>query len=88
MDAVARRMFYDELIADWIAHPRTIILSSHLLDEVEDLMEDVVILDRGRVVAAGETDAVRARHSRDGAVASLTDVLVSLSTPSTDRSTP
>lgn len=88
MDAVARRMFYDELMADWIAHPRTIILSSHLLDEVEDLMEDVVILDRGRVVAAGETDAVRARHSRDGAVASLTDVLVSLSTPSTDRSTP
>jgi len=79
MDAVARRMFYDELMADWIAHPRTIVLSSHLLDEVEDLMEDVIILDRGRVVAAGDTDAVRAEHSRDGSLASLTDVLIALS---------
>lgn len=81
MDAVARRMFYDELMADWIAHPRTIILSSHLLDEVEDLMEDVVVLDRGRVAAAGDADEIRRRHSSPGAVASLTDVLIALSTP-------
>ncbi|MGB3257776.1 MAG: ABC transporter ATP-binding protein [Ornithinimicrobium sp.] len=85
MDAVARRLFYDELMADYIAHPRTIVLSSHLLDEVEDLMEDVVILDRGRVVAAGETDAVRQRHSSGSSLASLTDVLVQLSTAGADR---
>lgn len=86
MDAVARRMFYDELMADYIAHPRTVILSSHLLDEVEDLMEDVIVLDRGRVVAAGDTDAVRQAHSRPGELASLTDVLIQLSTPSSARS--
>lgn len=85
MDAVARRMFYDELMADYVAHPRTIVLSSHLLDEVEDLLEDVIILDRGRVVAAGDADTVRQQHSTGDHVASLTDVLIRLST---ERSAP
>jgi ABC-2 type transport system ATP-binding protein len=80
MDAVARRMFYDELMADYLAHPRTIVLSSHLLDEVEDLFEDVVVLDRGRVVAASDADTVRQQHSTAGSLASLTDVLVHVST--------
>lgn len=80
MDAVARRMFYDELMADYVAHPRTIVLSSHLLDEVEDLMEDVVVLDQGRVVAAGDADTVRQQHSTGDTLASLTDVLVHVST--------
>jgi ABC-2 type transport system ATP-binding protein len=85
MDAVARRMFYDELMADYIAHPRTVVLSSHLLDEVEDLMEDVVVLDRGRVVAAGDVDTVRRQHSTDDHLASLTDVLVRVSTERSPR---
>ncbi|HSP60275.1 MAG TPA: ABC transporter ATP-binding protein [Ornithinimicrobium sp.] len=80
MDAVARRLFYDELMADYVNHPRTIVLSSHLLDEVEDLMEDVVVLDRGRVVAAGDADTVRQQHSTGDSLASLTDVLVHVST--------
>lgn len=79
MDAVARRMFYEELMADYAAHPRTIVLSSHLLDEVEDLFEDVVVLDRGRVVAAGDADTVRQQHSTGDHLASLTDVLIDVS---------
>lgn len=79
MDAVARRQFYDALMADYLEHPRTIVLSSHLLDEVEDLLEDVIVLDRGRVVASGAADEIRQRHSGEASLASLTDVLVSLS---------
>lgn len=78
MDAVARRLFYDALMADYIAHPRTFVVSSHLLDEIEDQLEDVVILHKGRLVDSGTADDVRARHSRDG-VASLTDILVDIS---------
>ena len=48
MDAPARYAFYDALLADWLEHPRTIVLSSHLINEVERLLEDVVVLDRGR----------------------------------------
>ena len=49
MDAPSRRRFYDLLIADYVEHPRTIILSSHLISEVEQLFEGVVVLDGGRV---------------------------------------
>lgn len=88
MDAVARRVFYEELMADYADHPRTVVLSSHLLDEVEDLFEDVIVLDRGRVVASGEADAVRQQHSTGDHLASLTDVLVHVSTVSTGRTAP
>ena len=48
MDAPSRYAFYDELLADYIAHPRTIIVSTHLIDEMAALLEDVVIIDHGR----------------------------------------
>jgi ABC-2 type transport system ATP-binding protein len=76
-------MFYDEVMADYVAHPRTIVLSSHLLDEVEDLFENVIVLDRGRVVVAGECDEVRQHYSGPDGLASLTDVLVAVSSMST-----
>ncbi len=61
MDAYARQRFYDELIADFAAHPRTIILSSHLISEIEALVETVTILHKGRVLLSEEADDVRAR---------------------------
>ncbi len=59
LDAVARQIFYDRLLEDYADHPRTIILSSHLIDEVANLLEKVIVLDRGRIVMDEDTDAVR-----------------------------
>ncbi|WP_182112277.1 MULTISPECIES: ATP-binding cassette domain-containing protein [unclassified Actinotalea] len=61
LDAPSRYAFYDELLADYAAHPRTIVVSSHLIEEVERLFESVVVLDRGRVLLADDADALRAR---------------------------
>jgi ABC-2 type transport system ATP-binding protein len=61
MDAPTRYAFYDELLADYAEHPRTILLSSHLVEEVERLFEDVVVIDRGRVLLAEPADQMRAR---------------------------
>jgi ABC-2 type transport system ATP-binding protein len=61
LDAVARRAFSDLLLADYAEHPRTIVLCSHLIDEVADLLEHVVVLDRGRVVLDDDVDALRGR---------------------------
>jgi ABC-2 type transport system ATP-binding protein len=61
MDAVARGHFYRELLADYLAHPRTIILSTHLIEEVADLFERVIIIDRGRLLLHEETDELRGR---------------------------
>lgn len=61
LDAVARQIFYDRLIEDYAEHPRTIILSSHLIDEVANLIERVIVIDKGRILLDEETDAVRDR---------------------------
>ncbi len=50
LDATARQHFYDLLIREYSEHPRTILLSTHLIDEMHGLLERVVVLDRGRVV--------------------------------------
>jgi ABC-2 type transport system ATP-binding protein len=59
LDAVARQTFYDRLLADYAERPRTIVLSTHLIDEVSELIEHVVLLDRGRVLLDGDADALR-----------------------------
>ncbi|MBN9186491.1 ABC transporter ATP-binding protein [Microbacterium sp.] len=61
LDAVARQLFYDRLVEDYTAHPRTVILSSHLIDEVANLIERVLVIDHGRIIMDEETDAVRDR---------------------------
>ena len=61
MDAPSRAAFSDELLADFMAHPRTIVISTHLIDELSPLFEQVVIVDQGRLVLQDETEALRAR---------------------------
>ncbi|WP_033105500.1 ABC transporter ATP-binding protein [Microbacterium profundi] len=61
LDAVARQIFYDRLLEDYSEHPRTIILSSHLIDEVANLIERVIVIDDGKILLNEETDAVRDR---------------------------
>ena len=59
LDAVARQLFYDHLIQDYAEHPRTIVLSSHLIDEVANLLEHVIVLDHGRIIMNDDTEAIR-----------------------------
>ena len=59
LDAVARQLFYDRLLADFAEHPRTIVLSTHLIDEAADLLEHVVVLDHGRVALDAPADEIR-----------------------------
>ncbi len=61
MDAPSRYAFYDALLADYMAHPRTIIMSTHLIDEVSSLFEEVLILDQGRLAVHDDAEALRSR---------------------------
>ena len=59
LDAPSRALFYDRLITDFADHPRTVVLSTHLIDEVANLLERVVVVDHGRVVIDAEAEDVR-----------------------------
>ncbi|MEX3566057.1 ATP-binding cassette domain-containing protein [Micrococcus endophyticus] len=59
LDAVARQLFYDRLLEDYTHHPRTIVLSSHLIDEIAHLIESVVVIDQGRILLQESVDELR-----------------------------
>jgi ABC-2 type transport system ATP-binding protein len=59
LDAVARQLFYDRLIADYAEHPRTVLLSTHLIEEIGDLLEHVLLLDHGRLLLDADADSLR-----------------------------
>lgn len=59
LDVTARGVFYEVLVRECSEFPRTVLLSTHLVQESEPLFDEVVILDRGRIVAAGSSDELR-----------------------------
>jgi ABC-2 type transport system ATP-binding protein len=59
LDPMARQLFYDRLLADYAEHPRTILLSTHLIDEAAGLFERVVVIERGQIVLNSDADDLR-----------------------------
>jgi ABC-2 type transport system ATP-binding protein len=59
LDAVARQLFYDRLLQDFADHPRTVVLSTHLIDEVSSLLEHVLVIDQGRLVVDSDAEELR-----------------------------
>ncbi|MGA7204148.1 MAG: ABC transporter ATP-binding protein [Specibacter sp.] len=59
LDAVARQLFYDRLLADYAEFPRTIVLSSHLIDEVANLLEHVIIINKGAIILDDDAERIR-----------------------------
>lgn len=76
MDAASRRRFYDLLLADYVEQPRTVVLSSHLISEIERLLEHVVVLDAGRVVVAEGAEDLRTQGATVTGPADAVDVAV------------
>lgn len=60
LDAVARQLFYDRLLQDFAEHPRTVVLSTHLIDEVANLLEHVIVIDEGRILIDEDAETLRA----------------------------
>jgi ABC-2 type transport system ATP-binding protein len=73
MDAPSRYAFYDSLLADYAEHPRTIVLSTHIIDEIANVVEDVVIIDRGRLLVSDAAERLRARGAEVTGPAELVD---------------
>ncbi|MGE7624756.1 ATP-binding cassette domain-containing protein [Viridibacillus sp. NPDC096237] len=59
MDEAVRKDVYRALLKDYLAYPRTIIISSHFLDEMEHLLEDILLLDEGKVALHKPLDELR-----------------------------
>lgn len=59
MDAPTRYAFYDALLADYAEHPRTVIISTHLIEEFGNLFEEVLIIHHGRLLHHAAVETLR-----------------------------
>ena len=58
LDAKHREMFYKELIAHYGEHPKTIVLSTHLISEIAELLEQVVIIKAGEILLSQPVEQI------------------------------
>jgi ABC-2 type transport system ATP-binding protein len=63
LDILARRSFYDALVNDYMDDTRTILITTHQVEEVENLLTDVMFIDRGRIVLDCPVEDIAARFA-------------------------
>ena len=64
LDPHARRNFW-QLIKNIKAQNKTVVLTTHYMDEAEKLCDDIVIMDLGRIIEAGTPHELLAKHFED-----------------------
>src|SRR4051794_37504116 len=62
LDILYRKQFYDSLLNDYFDGSRTILLTTHQVEEVQDVLTDVMFLDRGRIVFNCTMEQVESRY--------------------------
>lgn len=77
MDAPTRVIFYEELLADQTVHPRTFILSTHLVSEMDYLFDNVVIIHEGRLLLDNDYESISAQGVSITGAADRVDLFVS-----------
>jgi ABC-2 type transport system ATP-binding protein len=50
LDILFRKQFYDSLLNDYFDHTRTIVVTTHQVEEIQDVLTDVMFINRGRIV--------------------------------------
>jgi ABC-2 type transport system ATP-binding protein len=63
LDILARRSFYDALVNDYMDETRTILITTHQVEEVENLLTDVLFIDQGRIVLDSSLDEIATRYA-------------------------
>ncbi len=62
LDLLYRRQFYDTLLNDYFSEERTILLTTHQVEEIENLLTDVLFINRGHVVLDSSVEGIAERY--------------------------
>jgi len=62
LDLLYRKEFYDALLADFLERPRTILIATHHVEEVEHVLTDLLFINRGRIVFSRSMEEVESRY--------------------------
>lgn len=61
LDASHRDLFYQSLIETYTQRPRTFVIATHLVEEISGLLNQVIVMDQGRILVAEATEDLLAR---------------------------
>jgi ABC-2 type transport system ATP-binding protein len=76
LDPIVRRDILGAVIRTIADEGRTVLFSSHLLEEVEQVADHVTMINHGRIVLSASLDVIRESHRVDGRVPSLDEIFV------------
>jgi len=76
LDPIVRRDILGAVIRTIAHEGRTVLFSSHLLGEVEQVADHVTMISHGRIVLSGPLDEIKESHRADGRVPSLDEIFV------------
>src|SRR5438309_5603041 len=62
LDILYRKQFYDSLLNDYFAQTRTILVTTHEVEEIQDVLTDVVFINRGRIVFGSSMEQFESRY--------------------------
>jgi len=63
LDILYRKQFYDSLLNDYFDHSRTIVVTTHQVDEIQDVLTDLMFIHRGRIVLNTSMDDLETRYA-------------------------
>ncbi|MGZ3376744.1 MAG: ABC transporter ATP-binding protein [Phenylobacterium sp.] len=63
LDLLYRKQFYDTLLNDYFDKSRTIVVTTHQVEEIQDILTDLMFIDRGRIVLDTSMEALDARFT-------------------------
>ena len=62
LDILYRKQFYDSLLNDYFDRSRTIVVTTHQVEEIQHVITDVMFMDRGRIVFSSSMEDFEARY--------------------------
>ena len=62
LDLLYRKQFYDSMLNDYFDRNRTIVVTTHQVEEIQDVLTDVMFLDRGRIVLNCSMEEIESRY--------------------------
>jgi ABC-2 type transport system ATP-binding protein len=62
LDILFRKQFYDSLLNDYFEGGRTVVVSTHQVDEIENILTDVMFIDRGRIILSRSMEEIESRY--------------------------
>jgi len=63
LDILFRKEFYDSLLNDYFDHSRTIVVTTHQVEEVQHVLTDLMFIDRGRIVLSTSMEDFESRYT-------------------------